>query len=117
VAQPGAAGAPTACGVEAGEAGAEEAEDAAEDAAADDAAADDAAADEAADDGADRVVDAEDTGGGAEEDELTAAQPATTAPAAAIPASLSNNETEPVITKSPFLSIQPYADRMHDYPM
>jgi hypothetical protein len=44
---------------------------------------------------------AEDTGGGAE-DELPAAHPASTAPAAATPASLSNNETEPVITNHPF---------------
>ena len=96
VAQPGVAeedGAPTACGDD-DEAGA--------DAGADDAAED--AADDAAEDaGADRVDVAEDTGGGAE-DELPAAHPATTAPAAAIPASLSNNENEtgPVITNHPF---------------
>jgi len=65
--------------------------------------ADDTAADEAADEGADRpdtVEVAEDTGGA--EDELPAAHPASTAPAAATPASLSNNETEPVITNHPF---------------
>jgi hypothetical protein len=91
VAQPAATedvGAPTACADEAGAvAGAEE------------AGADDAAEDE----GADTDVVADDTGGGAE-DELPAAHPATTAPAAAIPASLSNNEngTEPVITNHSF---------------
>jgi len=47
-------------------------------------------------------VDAEDTGGGGAEDELPAAHPATTAPTAVKPASLSNNETEPVITHHPF---------------
>jgi hypothetical protein len=62
--------------------------------------ADDPAADEGAD-AADTDVVAEDTGGDAE-DELPAAQPASTAPAAATPASLSNNETEPVITNHPF---------------
>jgi hypothetical protein len=66
------------------------------------AAAEDAAADEAEDDGADTDVDAEDTGAGGAEDELAAAHPATTAPTAAKPASLSNNETEPVITNHPF---------------
>jgi hypothetical protein len=66
------------------------------------AAAEEAAAeDEGTDAGADTVVDAEDTGGGTE-DELPAAHPVTTAPAAATPASLSNNETEPVITHHPF---------------
>ena len=55
----------------------------------------------AADAGADTDVLADDTGGGAE-DELPAAHPASTAPAAATPASLSNNETEPVITNHPF---------------
>jgi hypothetical protein len=68
--------------------------------------AEDAAADVAADEGADAPdtdVVAEDTGGGgAEEDELPTAHPASTAPAAATPASLSNNETEPVITHHPF---------------
>ncbi len=66
--------------------------------------ADDPAADEAADEGvdaADTVEVAEDTGGEAE-DELPEAHPASTAPAAATPASLSNNETEPVITNHPF---------------
>ena len=62
--------------------------------------------DEAADEGADAPdtdVVAEDTGGGgAEEDELPTAHPASTAPAAATPASLSNNETGPVITNHPF---------------
>jgi hypothetical protein len=98
VAQAGAAaGCATACGdvagfadvVEAGEAGVEEAED---------AAADDAAADE----GADNVVEAEDTGAGGAEDELPAAHPVTTAPAAATPASLSNNKTVPAITNHSF---------------
>jgi hypothetical protein len=46
-------------------------------------------------------VEAVDTGGGGADDEL-AAHPATTAPAAVNPASLSNNETEPVITNHPF---------------
>ena len=59
------------------------------------------AEDAAEDEGADTDVVADDTGGGAE-DELPAAHPATTAPAAATPASLSNNETEPVITNHPF---------------
>jgi len=66
--------------------------------------AEDAAAD-AADEGADAPdtdVVAEDTGGGGAEDELPTAHPASTAPAAAIPASLSNNEMEPVITNHPF---------------
>jgi hypothetical protein len=64
--------------------------------------AEDAAADVAAD-APDTDVVAEDTGGGgAEEDELPTAHPASTAPAAATPASLSNNETEPVITHHPF---------------
>jgi hypothetical protein len=84
-------GAPTACADE-DEAGAV--------AGAEDAAAD---ADAAEDEGADTDVVAEDTGGGAE-DELPAAHPAITAPAAAIPASLSNNENgrEPVITNHSF---------------
>ncbi len=60
----------------------------------------DAAADEGVDAAATVEV-AEDTGGEAE-DELPAAHPARTAPAAATPASLSNNETEPVITNHPF---------------
>ena len=95
MAQPGAAdGGATACADCPGEADVDEAGVAA----AEDAAAD-AAEDE--DEGADKVVEAEDTGGGAE-DELPAAHPATTAPAAATPASLSNNETEPVITHHPF---------------
>jgi len=83
-------GAPTACADE-DEAGAV--------AGAEDAGADDAAEDE----GADTDVVAEDTGSGAE-DELPAAHPATTAPAAATPASLSNNENEiePVITNHSF---------------
>jgi hypothetical protein len=66
--------------------------------------AEDAAADEAAEEGADAPdtdVVAEDTGGGAE-DELPTAHPASTEPAAATPASLSNNEMEPVITNHPF---------------
>jgi hypothetical protein len=62
--------------------------------------ADDPASDDGADT-ADTVEVAEDTGGEAE-DELPAAHPASTAPAAATPASLSNNETEPVITNHPF---------------
>jgi len=96
VAQPGAAaGGATACGDVAGvadvdEAGAEEAADAAADDAADD------------DEGADKVVEAEATGAGGAEDELPAAHPATTAPAAVNPASLSNNEIEPAITNHPF---------------
>jgi hypothetical protein len=81
VAQPGAA---AACADVAGEADVEE------------AGAEAAAEDAAEDEGADTVVEAEATGGA--EDELPAAQPATTDPAAANPASLSNNETEPVIT-------------------
>ena len=98
VAQPGAPdaeGGATACADDPAEAGIDEA--GAE-------GADDAAADEAADEGADAAdtdVVAEDTGGDAE-DELPAAHPASTAPAAATPASLSNNETEPVITNHPF---------------
>jgi hypothetical protein len=93
VAQPGAAdGGATACGDDAGEA---------DEAGADEAGAEEAA-DAAEDDGAANVVDAEDTGGGGAEDELPAAHPATTVPAAANPASLSNNETEPVITNHPF---------------
>jgi hypothetical protein len=64
--------------------------------------ADDAAADEAAGAAApDTDVVADDTGGGGE-DELPTAHPASTAPAAATPATLSNNETEPVITNHPF---------------
>jgi hypothetical protein len=72
-----------------------------------DAGAEDAGAEEAGaaeDAGADTDVVAEDTTGGGAEDELPAAHPATTAPAAAIPASLSNNENgvEPVITNHSF---------------
>jgi hypothetical protein len=92
VAQPGAAAADgdaTACGDNADEAGADE-------------AGAEAAVDAAEDEGAANVVDAEDTGGGGAEDELPAAHPATTAPAAANPAILSNNEKEPVITNHPF---------------
>lgn len=97
VAQPGApaadGGAP-ACADDPDEAGADEAGV---------AGAEDAAADEAAEEGADAPdtdVVAEDTGGA--EDELPTAHPARTAPAAATPASLSNNEMEPVITNHPF---------------
>jgi hypothetical protein len=93
VAQPDAAeddGAATACGDDDDEAGE-----------ADEAGADDGADDAAEDEGADADVVAEDTGGGVEE-ELPAAHPATTDPAAATPASLSNNEIEPVITNHPF---------------
>ena len=97
VAQPGApAGGATACDDVAGVADVVEAGVAA----AEDAAADDAAEDE--DEGADNVVEAEATGAGGAEDELPAAHPATTAPAAVNPASLSSNETEPVITNHSF---------------
>ena len=95
MAQPGAAaGGATACGdveglADVDEAGAEE-------------AADDAEDDAAEDEGADTVVEAEATGAGGAEDEVPAAHPATTAPATADPASLSNNEIEPVITNHSF---------------
>lgn len=95
MAQPGAAlGGATACGDD-------ECEAAAEDAGAE-AAGVEETEDAAADEGAAKVVDADATGGGGAEDELPAAHPATTAPAAASPASLSNNETEPVITNHSF---------------
>ena len=100
VAQPGAADGGGTTFADADEPGVEGVEDA-EDPEAAEEAEDAAEAEEAEDAGADTDVVAEDTGGGAE-DELPAAHPATTAPAAATPASLSNNETEPVITNHPF---------------